>query len=686
MIELAFIYVLCLVSATGLESRLLLNHPLERILAVLTLAAGHLLLAIQLLSLFHLLTGGGLLLACLVLALAGGWATRLWPLPAGRLSWRDLFKRCRAETAGRPGHGPALGLLAFAAGLILFYSILGACMFPLEDSYHHEKPVYWMQNHSIEPFVVNNPRINATSFADSALALPGYLYCRSGFMFAVIALGAGLLSLAIVFSLARKLGSSWPAAACASVLLLGMSTFAVPFLEVGVAVYLAAVWIGASLLFLTDDQRSLEAPAKERFARLGCSAVCFLMACGVKNTSIFLAPFYLAGLALCARPLLFQKKSFLVLAAAGMLGLVYSGVAWNYVQNLRWYGNPKGPPFMQAHVSRELDFHSAWTRVARGAVLMAADVLYIPVSARNAYGTLCQKAVHVIGGKNELGEDDVFYNFQKEKISPRAATGLVGLIFLPPALVVGIRRMRGRNGPAGQTPPFHRTNIALLLLFGFGYFALCHIFLRWQSIGLWRLMPAFPVIIAPLFGLLLGRFRYRLAALLLVILSSLVFLVFDAGMMERRFAALDGNRFFKKLAGVGKQHAFTVTCQWTNQPPQELIIREDYSDRQIQQKFLEQVGHASVIAFVGGVNSDTYYLFGRDFSNTVIALNDSRNPGPLLPPPGNAEYLIFGEHYDIDADKIAWASNQGYSPVFQVSHGKECLFLGFKKTATEPSL
>jgi hypothetical protein len=686
MIELASIYILCLVSAAGIESRFLLNNPLERILAVLTLAAGHLILAVQVLSLFHFLTGGGLLLACLVLALAGWWATRIWPSPAGRLSWPDLFKKLRAETVGVKGFGPALWLLAFAAALIFIYSILGACMFPLGDSYHHEKPLFWIQNHSIGPFVANNPRNNATSLADSALALPGYLYCRSGFMFVFIAFSAGILSLAIVFSLARKLGCSWSAAAGASVLLLGISTFALPFLEGAVASYLAAVWVGASLLFLMDDQNSLVAPARERLARLGFSTVCFLMACGMKNTCIFLAPFYLAGLAICGRRLLLEKKVLLVLAAAGMLGLLYSGTGWNYVQNIKWYGNPQGPPFMQAHVSKELNFRSAWTRVARGAVLFAADVLYIPSSARNAYGTVCQKAVRAMGGKNELGEDGVFYNFDKEKISPRAACGLVGVIFLLPALVIGARRVTAKIEPAGKVSPLPRTNIGLLLLFGFGYFITCHLILRWQSIGLWRLMPAFPVIMAPLFGLLLERFRYRFAALLLVILSSLAFLVSDASMMERRFPSLDNNRILKKLAGMGKQHSSKLICQWTNQPPQDLIVREDYSDREIQQKFLGQVDHAAVIAFVGGENSDAYYLFGRDFSNTVIELNDSRNPGPLSPPPGNAEYLVFGQHYDAGADKIAWASNQGYSPVFQVSSGKDCVFLAFKKTATQNSL
>jgi hypothetical protein len=682
MIELAFIYILCFIFAVSIESRFLLNNLLERVLVVLTLVAAQLILAVQLLSLFNFLTGGGLLLACLGFALAGWGTTRIWPLPTGRLSWKDILTKCRAEMIGPKEHLPALWLLVFGAGLISLYSLLGAFMIPLDDSYHYEKPLFWIQNHSIAPSVVSNPRINTTSFADAALALPGYLYCRSGLMFVVVTLCAGIMSLGVVFSLARKLGCSWPAAACASLLMLGCSIFALPFLTVSVASYLAALWVGASLMFLMEYHNSSEALSNEQLSKLGFSVACFLMACGAKNTTIFLAPFYLVGLAICVQRFLFKKKVILILAVSGMLGLLCSGVAWNYVQNAKWYGNPKGPPFMQAHLSKELNFHSVWTRVARGTILMASDWLYIPISARDAYATLCQKAVHVIGGKNKLGEDDIFFNFEKEKISPRSACGLVGVIFLLPALVVSVQRMTGKSDSAGKVKSFHRINIALLLLFGLGYFLMCHMFLRWQSIGLWRLMPAFPVIAAPLFGLLMERFRYQLTALLMVIFSSLFFLTFDSGMMARRFASFDNNRFLKKLTEFGRQHSFKVEYQWMNESPQGLVIREDYSARQIQQKFLERVDHAAVIAFVGTVDSGAYYLFGRDFSNKLILLADSRNPDQLLTPPGNAKYLVFGRDCKIDADKIAWASSHGYLLVFQVFKENECIFAGFKKIPT----
>jgi hypothetical protein len=685
MIELIFIYILCFVSAAGVESRFPLNNLLERILVVLTLVAAQLILAVQLLSLFHFLTGGGLLLACLGFALAGWGTTCVWPSPSGRLSWKTVLTKNWAEMVGIKEHWPAFRLLTFGAGLIALNSLLGAFMIPLDDSYHFEKPLFWIQNRSIAPFVASNPRINVTSLADAALCLPGYLYCRSGLMFAVITFCAGIMSLGVVFSLARKLGCSWSAAACASVLTLGFSGFALSFLSVSVAFYLAALWGGASLLFLMECQSDSATLSTERLTRLGFSVACFLMACGAKNTTIFLAPFFLVGLAICVRRFLFKKKAVLVLAASGTLGLLCSGTAWNYIANIKWYGNPQGPPYMQEHLSRELNFRSVWTRLARGTTLLAFDFLYVPASARDAYGTICQKAVRIIGGKNELSEDADYYSFQKEKIAPRSACGLVGVFCLLPALVVSVRRMTGKGDRAGKVvESFHRINIALLLLFGFGYFLICHTLLRWQSIGLWRLMPVFPVIAAPLLGLLMERFRGQLAALLLVVFSTLLFLTFDAGIMARRFASLDDCRFLKKLTNSGRQHAFKVECQWTNEPPQDLLVREDYSSRQIEQKFMERVDRATTIAFVGDVNSDAYYLFGRDFSNTVIPLNDSRNLGQLLAPPENAKYLVFGERYKIDADKIAWASSRGYLLVFQALRENEPVFMGFTKIPTQP--
>jgi hypothetical protein len=683
MIELTFIYLLCFISAVGIESRFTLNNLLERVLAVLTLVAAQLILAVQLLSLFHFLTSGGLFLVCLVFALAGWGTTRMRPLPKLRLSWKNIFLKNWDETVGPQKNRPALWLLVLGAGLISLYCLLGAFMIPLDDIYHYEMPLFWIQNHSIAPFVVNNPRINATSFADAALALPGYLYCRSGLMFVVITLCTGILCLGVVFSLARKLDCSRTAAACASVLMLGFSIFALPFLSVSVASYLAALWVGASLMFLMECHNSSEKFSAERLARLGFSAACFAMACGAKNTTVFLAPFYLVGLAACVRSFLFKKNVVLVLALSGMFGLLCSGMAWNYIANINWFGNSKGPPFMRATLSTDLDFHSAWTRMARGAILMGADWLYIPTPARDAYATVCQKAVVAIGGKSELAEDnDAFYSFQKKEISPRRACGLMGMIFLLPALVVSVRRMTIKGDSAGKLEPVHRINVALLLLFAFGYFLMCHTFLRWQSIGLWRLMPAFPVITAPLLGLLMEKFRYQLAALLVVIFSSLVFLIFDSGMMTRRFAMLDNNRYLKKLAELGNQHSLKVKYQWTNEPPQDLLIREDYSDRQIVQKFMERIEPATVIAFVGDANSEAYYLFGPDFSNKIIPLNDSRNPGQLQLPPANAKYLVFGDYYKIDADKITWASSHGYSLVFQVFNGNECVFMGFKNNST----
>jgi len=679
MIALVFIYVLLLLSAVRFESQFLLNSLLERVVAVFTLAAVLLVLLIQVLSLVGSLAGGPLLWAVLVVAAASMAASRLRPATAGRLSWRSLFTQWRMEAAGQKESWLVLGVLTLAGGLMVIYCVLGACMIPLDDIYHYEMPLFWIQNHSLGSFVASNPRINTTAFVDAAMVLPGYLYGRSGLMFAVVTLIAGILSLGIVVSLARKLGCSRLAAAGAGGLLLGFSIFALPFLTVSAASYLAGLWVGASLMFLMGCQGASGPLSKEQTARLGFSVLCFLMACGSKNTTVFLAPFYLVGLGLCLKRRLFGKRIVLVVAVAGALGLLGSGTAWNYIHSTLWYGNPQGPPYMRLLLSKELNLRSVWTRVARGATLMVFDVLWIPPSAREVYGTICQKTVRAAGGNMKLGEDEFFFDFDKERISTRSACGLVGMVFLVPAMFVGARRMAGLGGSAGKTIPAHRLNIGLLLLFGLGYFLMCHMFLRWQSIGLWRLMPAFPLLGAPLIGLVMERRACQAAALLVVALSSILFLTYDAGMMARRFATNTDSAFFKRLASLSKPHGFTVECQWNNEAPQELLVQEDYGSRKIPLAFMERVEPSTVIAFVGGANSTAYAFFGRDFSNQVVPLVDIRKPDQLLAPPDNAQYLVFGEDYKADASDRAWAVNHGYTLVFQVFKNHECVFMAFKQ-------
>jgi hypothetical protein len=401
MAGLMLTYFLCLISGVCIESRWSLNSLLERVLMVFTLAAGQLLLGIQYLSLMAWLTGPRLIGVNVLFTLLFVGLSRLWPRANERLSWKTLLTKTWQGLAVQRRETLVLAFLAIALVSIVVYCSLGAWMIPLGDSYHFERPVFWIQNCSIAPFPVNNPRINMTSFVGEALALPGYMFFHTGTLYVVITFLASILALGIVFSVARRLGCSAGASLCAAAMTTGFTDFAVTFLLVRDESYLAGMWAGASLLFLINS-RPTEGFAKPPLTQLGCSVFCFLMACGAKNTIFLLAPLYLIALVVTLRGFLFKRRAILTLALGGGIGLFCSGVLWNYVNNKLWYGDARGPQLMQDHLSRDFGLRSVWTRLSRGAVLVVFDTVWVPKSARKAYADACEKAVELLGGQKQL--------------------------------------------------------------------------------------------------------------------------------------------------------------------------------------------------------------------------------------------------------------------------------------------
>src|SRR5208282_2716611 len=112
MASLTLVYLLCLISGARIESRLSLNHLLERIVVVFTLAAGQLLIAVQGLSLIVRLDGVWLISANVLLTVLCVGVASFWPPAPGRISWRTLLGRNGREIAAQKKEPLVLLLLA----------------------------------------------------------------------------------------------------------------------------------------------------------------------------------------------------------------------------------------------------------------------------------------------------------------------------------------------------------------------------------------------------------------------------------------------------------------------------------------------------------------------------------------------------------------------------------------------
>jgi len=663
MASLTLVYLLCLISGARIESRLSLNHLLERIVVVFTLAAGQLLIAVQGLSLIVRLDGVWLISANVLLTVLCVGVASFWPAAPGRISWRTLLGRYGREIAAQKKEPLVLLLLALALVAAVIHCSLGAVMIPLGDSYHYEMPLFWVQHHTIGHFPVNNPRINCISFLAEALTLPGFLYLHSSVMFVAISFGAGVLCLGVVFALARKMGCGPGASACAAALTLAFTDFALNYLVLEAGHYLLAMWTGASLLFLIGS-RPAGSMSRPQLTQLGCSVLCFSMACGAKNTVALLAPLYLVAVMMTLGRLVITRQVVLVGVLCAGFASLSSGVLWNYVSNKLWYGNIQGPAFMQDHLSHDFGVRAIWTRECRGAVLIAFDTIWIPQSARAAYADACGKAVELLGGQGTLAEDQGFNTFNPEDRRPLKGCGWAGPLFLLPGVIIAAGRcLRIRRFLSAVTEST-RLNTCLVLLFAVGCFVVPHAVLRWQRIGLLRLMPAFSVFAAPLCALVLEKRWLRMMALAVLLLSTVMFVTYDLSMVGRRFDTSIQDGLFRKILRLGTEHGMTVEYQWGDQPPQTFFTREDYTSRSICQKFLEHVPSPAVIGFVGDVNGEIVWLFGPGYRNRVIPLVDDRKPDELLEPPADVDYLLFAERQRRPGAD-AWASQRGFRQVFR---------------------
>jgi hypothetical protein len=686
MVPLILVCGLGLTAAMIVESRLSLNTLVERAVMIFSLAAGQLILSVQFLSLVTCLDRRGLILAAIVSLALACCLARIRRVPANRLPWKRLLEDARINLASGNDMHFVVTLFVAAAMVLGLNAVAGIFMIPLGDPYHFEMPLFWRQNHSIEPFVTHDPRITCSAFAGEVLGLPGYMFCKTGTLWLGVVWLAGILSLGIVYSLAGRLGCRPRASMVAAILLLAIPTWYRDFIGSDAAMCLAGLWGGASTLFLMRCRDTVKLSG-EFLTRLGCSVFCFVLACGAKNTTIFLAPIYLLGLAIYLRRLLFEVKVMQALAGWGIAALLCSGVLWNYGFNFKWYGSIGGPRFTNGTLSSDRGIRPVWTRCCRGAVLFLFDVTWLPQSADEIYQTVCQKAVRLLGGKSELSEDDQsLYNFQD--IRPGAGIGLIGPLIVLPAFIYAIIRFlrRGKNPQEDKLPG--AMDFLLLLLLVTGYSLLCHVFLKWQDVGVWRLMPAFPLLAAPVCGLLLGKPWQRIAALTLAGLCMLVQTSESLAMMANRFAAnqrgpgWEDSRFFNNFfSKIGKHHpSEVVECQWGNEAPQKTTIYEPYNSREIALMFLQKAKHPAVIGFAGSVISDAYYFFGPDLSNRIVPLVDASQPYQLLEPPPNADYLVFAQNARIEpAAQNLWAMRHGYTPFLQVNENGQCMFLSFEK-------
>ena len=103
---------------------------------------------------------------------------------------------------------------------------------------------------------------------------------------------------------------------------------------------------------------------------------------------------------------------------------------------------------------------------------------------------------------------------------------------------------------------------------------------------------------------------------------------------------MDRSLLEAKISKLQNNHALLLDYRWNDSDLQSLVVREDWSIREVYQLLLTRIPPGSACAFLGGFNSEELHLFGRDFSNKVFSLRDYRAADRLLPVPPEVDYII----------------------------------------------
>lgn len=672
MLVALFVYVFCAASAAAFERCFAINSLAKRALLFLAVFAGQLLVAIQVLSLFTALTPANLLLSTGVLA-AMIVAFSRNRAAAERIAWMQLARNRRDQFRAERKDFLTVAILVCAGVFFLVAAIASWMLFPYNDSYHFEMPRFWSQHRTLLPFPAANPRLVTLSFLSEALQLPGYM-AHFERISVIATVASTVLTLLVIFSLARRIGASLSASACAAGISLGCVTFALSIQSTGAEMLLQGAFFGGSLIFLMDFATGR---AGRPAVHLGLSIYVFLMSCGVKNSAMLLVPVYLIFLLIaCWKNLQMAERTGLArrlvttAILTGVAGLLFTGVAWNNLSNKIWF-QPKGlPPVIRATLSKNFQPRDIWTRLCRGVVQTAADTLWVPGSLRPRYEAVCHLAVKVLGGRASLSEDDPSYSF---KPAPMRGLGLVGILVIAPAFFIGLARSVSSLKTKALSPP--SLNTVLLVVMVLAAFIVTHLVLRWQTIGLVRLM--FPIVVlgCALAALFLENKIARILALGALAATALMFCVFWTGHVARRHGWTE-KPVLSKIAQLQNAHSYTAKIQWKGEPPSKLFVREDYSLAEIHRAFLQKIKQPAVIGFISHENAECYSLFGEHVQNRIVHLLDARDDSKFLEASAEVDYVVAD--YRIDEVR-AWAQSNGFEEIVAYSDGDKELFVGFAR-------
>jgi len=184
--------------------------------------------------------------------------------------------------------------------------------------------------------------------------------------------------------------------------------------------------------------------------------------------------------------------------------------------------------------------------------------------------------------------------------------------------------------------------------------------LRWQSIGVMRLMLSCSVLVLPLCTRWLESRWTRSLALIVAAVSIGMYSIWGGGLRLRRFDPTGKLALSRALEKLQRAHTTVLSFRWQGEPVEPVQIYDRIWRREMYEHVMERIPQPVVFGIVGGYNTQAYWLFGEHYRNRVLPVNDCRELQAHNPAPDNVQYLIIEEfpiehiHPEITASFEPW--------------------------------
>lgn len=636
--------------------------PFDRIggfIGGFTCGIAQLVFVVQILSLFKGVTGLGVAATMAFISFVLWRISFRLPRPPS-LQKQDQFSILIAFISNNHIYAFVLGI-SFV--LLIGITVIGWFLHPYGDNYHFSRPLYWVQNQSIAPFMAENFRISSFAPGADILFLPGYLFfstIKSNLLVSIPAMFGCMLA---IWCLARRIGFSEQNSFVAALCSMGFSPFTQGIIRGGQDLLLPAMFVGGSFIFLFEaaDRRK---EGKASAFPLAVSIFLFAMAAGFKNAVILAVPGYLIAVCIIFIPrYLFEWKSVRSCLIGGLLGILLSGALWNYAMNVSFYGSLTGSSYSTSGHVAPLNPRAMWTQVVRGMTTLGDFTAPLPQQIQSLQKTFNNAIIRLSGAEKQLDGEvpGSFRSYDPGGSMSRKGLGLLGIPLIISVLVSFVIAFRGKYWNSET----NRRIFALIVFFIIGFIVL-HAFVRWAEIGRFRLSHAIILPVLCLIPVILINNLLRAGFVLLswmnIGLISIIFLSFTL----RKFPD-PKHPLLAKIENLSPDRKTLIDKVYTNGTVVPFQLKLDYSTQEILKDIADnEISNSSTIGFISNINSLDSYVFGKHMRHKVYPITEKSDLSDL---PIDVQYLLI-EH---DTPKWTESLLHGWKPLIIYKKGSDQL-------------